>query len=713
MSTVKSKQIRTTALSLICVIAAGIALNIIGGRLNTMLGMPLYIDSIGTILSALCGGYIPCITVGFLSNIFVGFTDSYTTYYCVISVFIAVAAVRLYEKKKLESVPGVILSVAVFALIGGFFGSILTWLINGFTFGDGVLVTAAEKLNKLVPMGYFASNIVVNFLSDIVDKLIVTVTAIIIYRLLPSRLKQFLSRQSWHNLVVMNKAEKKGKVKVPIRIKVALVVAMSTTLVAVGAVTLSILQYHNSVISDFTEEGVYATRVIADKLDKTRIDAYLKEGRSAEGYAEAEDMMYTIRDSSPDIRFIYVYRIEPDGTHVVFDLDDEEVKPASAGEVIPYDKTITKYRDKLVAGEDIPVDITDDVYGWVLSVYRPLRDSSGKTLCYVGADMSMERLRLVEFTFLAKFISVFIGFLIMIRTFAIWSAERSIIKPINTMTDAALNFSYDTPESREKSMEMIKNINAQTGDEIENLYDAYRKMTSDTVKYINESQAKSEQISKMQNGIILVLADLVESRDKCTGDHVRKTAAYTEIILNQMKKDGIYADRLTDEYIAEVVNSAPLHDVGKIAVSDAILNKPGKLTDEEFALMRGHAGAGGEIIDKAIALVDVESEYLNEAKNLARYHHEKWNGEGYPTRLSGEDIPLSARVMAVADVFDALVSQRSYKKAFSIETALDIIREGSGSHFDPQIVKAFLEAEEQVRKVADMNIDIKPGDNDE
>ena len=222
---------------------------------------------------------------------------------------------------------------------------------------------------------------------------------------------------------------------------------------------------------------------------------------------------------------------------------------------------------------------------------------------------------------------------------------------------------------------------------------------------IREQRERSEnqnaQISRLQNGLILVLADLVESRDKRTGDHVHKTAEYARIILERLRRDGVYRDALTEEFIEDVVHSAPLHDVGKIQVPDAILNKPGKLTEEEFEEIKGHTTAGRDIISRAIDMVSVESSgYLNEARNLAYCHHEKWNGGGYPQGLSGEEIPLSARVMAVADVFDALVSQRSYKDALPFEKAMEIIREGSGTHFDPKVAEAFLRSEEAVRAVA-------------
>ena len=215
-------------------------------------------------------------------------------------------------------------------------------------------------------------------------------------------------------------------------------------------------------------------------------------------------------------------------------------------------------------------------------------------------------------------------------------------------------------------------------------------------------EKQNRSIARLQSGLILVLADLVESRDQCTGDHVHKTAEYTRLIMDQMRKDGAYKDQLTDEFMADVVRSAPLHDIGKIHVPDAILNKPGKLSPEEFEQIKEHTTAGRDIIGKALDMVvaDEASGYLHEAQNLAYCHHEKWNGTGYPQGLSGENIPLSARIMAVADVFDALISKRSYKDAFPFEKAMDIIREGVGTHFDPKVAEAFLRAESAVRKVA-------------
>ena len=225
-------------------------------------------------------------------------------------------------------------------------------------------------------------------------------------------------------------------------------------------------------------------------------------------------------------------------------------------------------------------------------------------------------------------------------------------------------------------------------------------MTRNSVRYMTDIRMKSETIAKMQTALIMTLADMVERRDKNTGHHIKKTAAYVELIAKEMQREGIYPEILTDDYIQNMVESAPLHDVGKITIPDAILNKPGKLTEEEFELMKTHAAAGGKIIGSLIRTVP-DSDYLYEAKNLATYHHEKWDGSGYPAGLSGEGIPLSSRIMAVADVFDALISNRSYKKGFPYEKALAIIQEESGTHFDPKVVAAFFAVKKEVLKIAD------------
>ena len=214
----------------------------------------------------------------------------------------------------------------------------------------------------------------------------------------------------------------------------------------------------------------------------------------------------------------------------------------------------------------------------------------------------------------------------------------------------------------------------------------------------NKRSFYHERISSMQSGMITFMAEVVENRDDNTGGHIRRTAEYVERIAKELKRQGLYSDILTERYMSDMVVAAPLHDIGKIHIPDAVLNKPGKLTEEEFQVMKTHTTAGEELLTHAKADLG-ESGYLNMALEMAAYHHEWWNGKGYPYGISGEEIPLCARIMAVADVFDALTSKRCYKCAMPLEKAYSIIREESGTHFDPAVVEAFFLTAENMETI--------------
>jgi putative two-component system response regulator len=209
---------------------------------------------------------------------------------------------------------------------------------------------------------------------------------------------------------------------------------------------------------------------------------------------------------------------------------------------------------------------------------------------------------------------------------------------------------------------------------------------------------RTAQLHRVQNSIISVLADMVENRDKGTGGHIERTSKYIKILIDEMKRREVYTNEIAEWDIEKLVASARMHDLGKISVTDMIVNKPGKLTEDEFELMKTHAIIGEKIIEDMI-LRTGEKDFLNNAKLFAGSHHERWDGNGYPRGLKGDEIPLQGRIMAVVDVYDALVSERPYKKAFSDEEAVKIITENSGTQYDPKIIEVFSHVKDKFKEV--------------
>jgi putative two-component system response regulator len=210
------------------------------------------------------------------------------------------------------------------------------------------------------------------------------------------------------------------------------------------------------------------------------------------------------------------------------------------------------------------------------------------------------------------------------------------------------------------------------------------------------------EINRLQDASIHVMVSLAEFRDETTGNHIQRTQEYMRLLALELAKKPQYSTLLTASHIEQMSKSAPLHDIGKIAIPDHILLKPGKHTPEEFAVMKTHAQRGYDMLKRAGEHMGERGEFLTLAMEIAGGHHEKWDGSGYPNGLAGSDIPLSARLMAVADVFDALLARRPYKEPMTVEQAAAIILEGRGKHFDPEVVDAFMAIRDDLFRYAEM-----------
>ena len=201
---------------------------------------------------------------------------------------------------------------------------------------------------------------------------------------------------------------------------------------------------------------------------------------------------------------------------------------------------------------------------------------------------------------------------------------------------------------------------------------------------------KTKNVVELKNAVLLTISELLGFRDNYTGVHIYRTQVYLKILIRALQKSGLYLDEIADWDIEIVLQSAQLHDVGKIAVDDCILRKPGKLTEQEYEKIKEHCLVGEKIIERAKAVTGSQADFLEQARILAGGHHERWDGSGYPRGLSGQQIPLQCRLMAIVDVYDALVSQRPYKAPMPHPQAVNAIREGAGTLFDPALVDLFL-----------------------
>ncbi len=687
---------------------ACIALNLLLGIIVSKFELPLYLDTVGTIVASATGGFLPGVIVGFTTNIIKNIYDYTALYYSVLNVLVAFFAAWLTERGWLKKKRGILGMIIVFTLIGGGLGSFIPWFLDGLPYDSEFLSTVFSDMGFSLQTVYILSNIS----QDALDKTVTVFLVLFILQLIPQQYYCYFRFTGWMQTPVSTEddaSQDNSVVRVmSLKTKVMLVFSLSLTTVAVVIVVISMKVYRKTIVKEHTQIAQAAVEVAASILDGDEIDEYLITCGNTHEYREKEQLLQTILYSATDVISLYVYKIDEEGSHVVFDLDEEDVpgvkkddiSAEAIGTVIPIDPGYKNDIPALLAGKEVDPIVTRDEYGYLLTVYHPVYDSEGKCACYVGADVDMEQLTDMEHSFATELICVFMGFLIVLCVFVIWLSEYHIIYPINEITKCVDEYSNttDSQEQLDEDVKKFRGIDVHTGDELEQLYKAVCKMTLNQAEQMRSIRMLSESTQKMQEGLIITMADMVENRDSDTGAHIQKTAAYVKIIVEGLKKKGYYAEKITPEFMSDVVKSAPLHDVGKINISDVVLNKPGKLTEEEYEIMKTHTTAGKQIIEKAIATVEGGS-YLKEARNMAAYHHERWDGKGYPEGLHGEVIPLAARIMAVADVFDALTSPRVYKPAFPVEKALSIIEEGKGTQFDPRCVEVFMDSLPEVKEI--------------
>ena len=704
--------------AVISLMVFSLLLNVLLSMAVRRTGLPFYIDTVGTIAATALGGIVPGIITAFATNAVNFFMDGESIFYASLNMLIAIVTaawfgdyarykrIKKYGVEKKRSAADLIFYVLILALIGGGIGGAITWFLYEASSDAPMSVAIYDWLGKHLGLGPFGSHMVSTCITDLMDKAISLAAALLLIRITPAKVKDYVRLSAWRQTPLsfdeQETAKRKLKSRMPIGLRINLILVISTMLVTVIAVIFSISSFRETTIEVLSSDASQIAYLASELIDPERVEAYLEMGYAARGYDDTRKKLEILKNSSPDIAFLYVYRIEKDGCHVVFDLntilsDGSYVFGESPGSVVEYEEAYLPYLDELLAGKMLPTVKMDDQYGNFIASYYPVYDYEGNCVCYAVSNVEYRRVNELIKDYAGRVLLIFSGFILLIVAISILTTKYHIVMPIMSMTLRA-NEMVDESGATEEELDKIENMDIHTGDEVEQLYNAFCRMTGETVYQLKDNKNKSESITKMQSTLLITMADMVESRDSDTGAHVLKTAAYVRIILEGLKRNGYYAEKLSDRYMRDVEMSAPLHDVGKINIPDAVLNKPGKLTDEEFEIMKTHTTAGKSILENAISSMEGDN-YLKEARNMAAYHHERWDGKGYPEGLHGEVIPLSARVMAVADVFDALSSPRVYKPAFPFDKAVEIIKEGSGTQFDPKCVEVFMESLTEVKKV--------------
>ncbi|MBR4767737.1 MAG: HD-GYP domain-containing protein [Lachnospiraceae bacterium] len=398
-------------------------------------------------------------------------------------------------------------------------------------------------------------------------------------------------------------------------------------LLTVGAIVATSVIILNRTTREHRTEIIENTaKLAATQIDGDKVNGWLQNGTDEDHEATA-GILESILRNTPFLQYLYVYQIREDGCHVIFDFDsvDEEtgeiVEGDAFGDCIGFDESWEGLVPTLLAGGSVDTIETRDTFGWLLTRYEPVFDSDGNCVCYVGADLSMQGVR-----------DYVTGYVVRIAAIAGIFLLGCIL------------------------LGMRIYIGARRPDEMDSLI---------------ERQKRDKELTRE---IIEAFAKVVDLKDAYTQGHSFRVARYTEMLSRELGCD--------DETVEKYHNIALMHDIGKVGIPDAVLNKPGKLTDEEFALIKSHTSRGYEVLQNISLMPEIAVG--------ARAHHERPDGKGYPLGLKAEDIPRVAQIIAVADCFDAMYSNRPYRSRMNFDKVVSIIRDASGTQLTPDVVDAFL-----------------------
>jgi hypothetical protein len=330
----------------------GLLLNVIPAKLAIFFGIPLYLDCLGTVLTAMLGGYLPAVIVGFSVNAINGISEPVATYYGVLSILIATLATFLFRRGFFHHIWKLLIVILLFALISGGIGSVFTYALYGFNFGEGISAPFAIAFHDVFHWNRFNAQLVADFVIDIFDKSVIVLLSALIYRFIPHRLKDELKDVQLFHLKESEKGFSSDKMSIRHSLlnKVVIMVIVAEVLLGGLASMIGFFLYRDNCISNFVSIARGVTEAAYIAIDAEKVDNYIAQGYEVEGYAHTRDVLGGIRESFPQTKYVYVYKILPDGCHVVFDLDTDGVPGGAPGSLVEFDPSFEPYVPKLLAG---------------------------------------------------------------------------------------------------------------------------------------------------------------------------------------------------------------------------------------------------------------------------------------------------------------------------------------------------------------------------
>ena len=494
----------------------GLLLNLLGSAVAEIFNLPIFLDTSGTIFIAALGSYMPGIAVGFLTNLLKSLFDSHQMYYASFSIIIAIFTTVMARRGFFLSLGKVIVLIPLIAI----FMACCSVNIENFLRSANLLQTVSE----------FNTSFVKNFSFEFIDKTISVLLAFFLIKKTPNDIKKSFrtlgQRQAPLSEEMKRAVDNEDYLSSSLRTKLLLILMLSSFFVSFSIAFISYQIFKDAALGERIKSVSGITTVILSELNPAQIDNFVNHGRNDKNYKAVESKLYTLKNTNPEIRYIYVYRFSEAGCQVVFDISTADFTGDNAGEIIEFDPAAFPYKDDLIAGRPVPPIISNDEYGRLLTIYKPLYDDKGKCQCYAAVDLSLDSLTEETGDFVIRLLTLFVGCFIFIFVLGLWFIENNIILPLNTMAYCARSFSYDNAAERQQNMEMIKGLKITTGDEIENLYSALIRSAENVAEYLEHLKLAKVEVANMKVKVLAM--DELANTDSLTGIK-NKTAYATRI----------------------------------------------------------------------------------------------------------------------------------------------------------------------------------------